>query len=117
MTDRRRAVSPAELASTQERPHDVSEVGFLCAVKHCVNDTASSPYEMVLYETDVITRLDASIRSDTDEWPEFALNQVRVTAQGTGDPVSLLAAHGGFFVTVEGVLEEIDKHYVHLGAN
>ena len=64
---------------------------------------------MVLLEGDVLAPLDASIRGNTDQWPEFSLANVRVVSQETGQPVSLLAAHGGFRVRVEGVLEEVDE--------
>ena len=69
---------------------------------------------MVLLEGDVLTPLDASIREDTDQWPEFSLANVRIVSQETEEPVSLLAAHGGFRVRVEGVLEEIDEENGYL---
>ncbi|MCJ1403731.1 hypothetical protein MMC11_006954 [Xylographa trunciseda] len=64
---------------------------------------------MVLHEGDVLLPLDASIRGDTDQWPEFALNNVKILSQQTREPVSLLGAHARSPMVVEGVLEEIDE--------
>lgn len=65
--------------------------------------------KMTLHEGDVLAPLDPSIRGDTDQWPEFALNHVKVFSQATREPLSLLAAHAGCFVVVEGILEEVDR--------
>lgn len=63
----------------------------------------------MLSEVDVLKPLDPSVRAgDTDKWPEFSLTHVKVLSQATHEPVSLLAAHGGFLVRVEGYLEEVD---------
>ena len=63
----------------------------------------------MLSEGDVLKPLDPAVRAgNTDKWPEFTLTHVRVLSQATHEPVSLLAAHGGFLVRVEGFLEEVD---------
>ncbi|MCJ1431310.1 hypothetical protein MMC27_000661 [Xylographa pallens] len=64
---------------------------------------------MVLHEGEVLLPLDASIRGDTDQWPEFALNNVKIVSQQTREPVSLLSAHARSLVVVEGVLEDVDE--------
>jgi len=65
--------------------------------------------ETMLSEGDILRPLDPSIRAgDTDKWPEFTLTHVKVFSQATHEPVSLLAAHGGLLVRVEGFLEEVD---------
>ena len=65
-------------------------------------------------EGDFLKPLDPAIREDTDAWPEFVLKNVKVVSQRTGEPASLLAAHGKNLVRVEGVLEEIDDDIAHL---
>ncbi|MCJ1376958.1 hypothetical protein MMC17_000048 [Xylographa soralifera] len=64
---------------------------------------------MVLHEGEVLLPLDASIKGDTDQWPEFALNNVKIVSQQTREPVSLLSAHARSLVVVEGVLEDVDE--------
>jgi len=69
----------------------------------CSNNVA------MLSEGNVLKPLDPSVwAGDTDKWPEFSLTHVKVLSQATHEPVSLLAAHGGFLVRVEGYLEEVD---------
>ena len=70
---------------------------------------------MVLHEGEVLRPLDTSIRGDTDQWPEFALNNVKILSQQTREPVSLLSAHARALVVVEGVLEDIDEENESLG--
>ncbi|MCJ1281584.1 hypothetical protein MMC26_000904 [Xylographa opegraphella] len=64
---------------------------------------------MVLHEGEVLLPLDASIRGDTDQWPEFALNNVKIVSQQSREPVSLLSAHARSLVVVEGLLEDVDE--------
>ena len=72
---------------------------------------------MVLHEGHVLLPLDASIRADTDRWPEFALNNVKILSQQTREPVSLLGAHARSLVVVEGLLEEVDEENSDLGVH
>ena len=73
------------------------------------------PDKMVLHEGEVLLPLDASIRGDTDQWPEFALNNVKIVSQQTREPVSLLSAHARALAVVEGTLEDVDEENESLG--
>ncbi|KAL9131829.1 MAG: hypothetical protein Q9217_000356 [Psora testacea] len=68
---------------------------------------------MRVSENHVLQPRDSSCQS-SDNWPQFALNQVKVISQRTGDPISLLSAHKGNPVKVTGQLEEVDDDQVCL---
>lgn len=70
---------------------------------------------MGVAEGEILRPLSASIHDDSDLWPEFALKNVTVVAQSSQTAVSLLSAHPGFRVRVEGELEEIDDERLKLG--
>jgi hypothetical protein len=70
---------------------------------------------MALQEADVLQPLDEVVKTDQNQWPEFQLKNVKIVRQENGVPASLLAAHGGNLLRVEGVLGDIDAEYAHLG--
>ena len=70
-------------------------------------------------ETDLLKALSPAQQADPDDWPQFSLKNVKVTSQSTGERVSLLDAHQGFPVRVEGTLDDILSEHTtlseHLG--
>jgi hypothetical protein len=70
---------------------------------------------MVIPEGKVLEPLNPSTKEDSDSWPEYVLKEARVVSQDTGEPASLLAAHSGFLVRVEGHLQDVDPEHKHLG--
>jgi hypothetical protein len=71
---------------------------------------------VVLDELKVLKPLEASIRDNSDEWPEFVLRRARVVSQRTGNMTDLLSARPGHLVTVTGRLGGLDKDMAHLGS-
>ena len=70
---------------------------------------------MAIHEGLVLKTLDENIRRDPDQWPEFSLKNISITSQTTGEPTSILKAHKGAPLRVEGILEEVDSAYIGLG--
>lgn len=70
---------------------------------------------MDLHEGLVLEPLESSVRDDSTQWPEFSLKNIKVLSEATGGFVSLLTAHQGFPIRVEGILEEVDPAHLALG--
>ena len=71
---------------------------------------------MHVLEDSVLQPKDPGIQS-SDKWPCFALKDVNVVSQQTGEQASLLSAHKANPVTVTGRLEEIEDEQVFRGSS
>ena len=61
-----------------------------------------------VHESEILKKLDPTIKDDEDQWPQFPLRDVVITSQNTGREISLLQAHKKGKVRVAGTLHDQD---------